>query len=87
MLTDQQIEDAVLQGVESALGVPRERVQLTDHLIRDLRMDTDLAFNDLFLPALEAVLRVRLSNYGWDGVFSVGDVVNLVQQQRDNGML
>jgi hypothetical protein len=53
-----RIEDLVLTGMEDITGVLRDRIQRTDRMLQDLRIDTD-AFSFVFVPSVEKALGIK----------------------------
>ncbi len=80
-----KIKEAVFQTLEDVLNISRNKINLTDQLISDLKMDSDDASFD-FALGLEKKLGLKIPAEEWSKVWTVEDAINLlIKYKRDKG--
>lgn len=72
----EEVERVVFDSLEDILMIPQYRIQRTDLLLRDLKLDGD-DFSFLFVPNLEKVLQVKTTQEEWDKVYTVQDAIDV----------
>jgi acyl carrier protein len=70
----QYIEELVFTLLEDILMMPRSKINVTDQIIKDLKMDSDDA-NFMFVPELERRLEIEVSEKEWSKDRTVQDVL------------
>jgi acyl carrier protein len=78
---NKDIEELVFEVLERILMLPMGKIKLTDHLIRDLKMDSDDASFD-FALGLERMLGIRIPVEEWSKVCTVQETIDLLKKYR-----
>ena len=80
-LIGKEIEQEVIQVLRDFVRNPRREINLNDHLVRDLRVDSDEA-SFCLIPKLETMLGFSASNAEWREVGTVADLIALVARHK-----
>jgi acyl carrier protein len=74
------LQHIVISNIAELSRMKQADIRLEHTLVGDIKMDGD-EFSFVFVPALEKALRIRTSQSDWDGVRSVGDIVEMLQRK------
>jgi len=77
---NQDIERAVFELLKDIVGSQRE-LRLTDRLVKDLKIDSDVLSFEFCLPLQEQV-KIDVPDEEWLQVYTIEDAINLLKKYQ-----
>ncbi|MUG93974.1 hypothetical protein F7734_16865 [Scytonema sp. UIC 10036] len=75
------IEAAVFSLLREILGDPERELKLSDRLIKDLKINSDVLTFEFAIPLMQQ-LSIDIPDPAWLNVYTVGDTINLLKKYR-----
>ncbi len=75
------IEAAVFSFLREILDDPERDLQLSNRLIKDLKIDSDVLSFEFAIPLMQQ-LGINVPDMAWLDVYTIGDTINILKKYR-----
>lgn len=75
------IQAAVFSFLREIVDEPERDLQLSDRLIKDLKIDSDVLSFEFAIPLMQE-LGINVPDMTWLDVYTIGDTMNILKKYR-----